>query len=136
MSAEISEILIECRGCNVENVFNDYTPDMFLVCNQCRERLVEPDFCDIYKQYTCKDCNFTVFVRDSSEFKVGESACRCDSTNFEMVDPKSFYKNVENAIGFDPDDDISDDDDWYRSEPIETEDDSYDDLFDNDPSSN
>ena len=136
MSAEITEILIECRGCNVENLFNDYSPDMFLVCNQCRERLVEPDFCDIYNQYTCQDCNFTVFVKETSEFKVGESACKCDSLKFKKVDPKSFYKNVEKAIGFNPDDDLADDDNWYRSEPVESEDDSYDDLFDNDPSSN
>ena len=136
MSSKITEILIECRGCGVDNIFNDYSSDMFLVCNQCRERLVEPDFCDIYNQYTCKDCNFTVFVKESSDFKVGESVCRCDSTNFEQVDVKSFYKNVENAIGMEPDDDLADDDGWYRSEPTETEDDSYDNLFDNDPSSN
>jgi len=134
MSSEITEILVECRGCGIENIFNDYSPDMFLICNQCRERLVEPDFCDIYNQYTCKDCNFAVFVKKSSDFKVGESVCRCDSTNFAQVDPKLFYSNVENAIGMEPDDGLADDD-WYRSEPMEIEDDSYDDLFDNDPSS-
>ena len=135
MSSEITEILIECRGCSVENVINNYSPDSFLVCNQCRERLVEPDFCDIYRQYNCQDCGFAVFVKSSSDFKVGESACRCEGTNFKQVDPKPFFQKVEKAVGFLPEDDLDDDGpDWYRSESIE--DDNYENMFDDDPSNN
>ena len=135
MSSKITDILIECRGCGVENVFSDYNPDLFLVCNQCRERLVEPDFCEIYRQFDCQDCGFAVFVKSDSDFKIGESTCRCDSVNFKQTDPKHFFKEVENAVGFEPMDELEDDgDNWYRSEPIE--DDTYEDLFSDDPSSN
>ena len=130
-----NEILIECRGCGVENVFNDYAPDMFLVCNQCRERLVEPDFCEIYRQFNCQDCGFTVFVKSGSDFQIGESVCKCEGTNFKQGDPKAFLKAVENSAGFEPMDDLDDDGaGWYRSEPIE--DDTYEDLFTDNPSDN
>ena len=130
-----NEILIECRGCGVENVFNNYAPDMFLVCNQCRERLVEPDFCEIYRQFVCQDCGFAVFVKNDSDFKIWEYAFRCKGTNFKLTDPKPFLKAAENSAGFEPMGDPADDGaDWYRSEPIE--DDTYEDLFTDDPSSN
>jgi len=135
VSSVIKEILIECRGCSVENVFNNYAPDMFLICNQCRERLVEPDFCEIYRQFNCQDCGFAVFIKSGSDFKIGESTCRCDGTNFQQNDPKPFFKEVEKAIGFEPMVEPEDEGlDWYRSDPIQ--DDSYEDLFTDDPSNN
>ncbi|MCH8207767.1 MAG: hypothetical protein IIA62_01715 [Nitrospinae bacterium] len=135
MSFVIREILIECRGCGVENIFNNYTPDMFLVCNQCRERLVEPDFCEFYKQYNCQDCGFTLFIKSSAEFKIGESDCRCGGTNIQQCDPEPFFKEAEKSAGLDSKIEPGDEGlGWYRSDSTSGGD--YDDVFDDDPGTN
>lgn len=126
--------MIECRGCCIQNIFNDYTPDDFLVCSQCRERLVEPDFCKIYRQFECRDCGFNMFILNQTEFKAGESACQCSGTNLQQRNPRTFLQEVEKAGGLDiADEPINDDSDWYRSEPITESD--YDEIFDRDPGS-
>ena len=56
------EILIECRGCRIENIFGEYSPEKVLVCNQCRERLIEPDLDEVYSRYDCKSCGFVILV--------------------------------------------------------------------------
>ena len=132
MSIENKEIMIECRGCGIQNIFNNYTPEDFLICHQCRERLVEPDFCEIFRQFDCHDCNFTIFILKETDFKAGQSACRCGGTNIQQRDPRPFMENVDKAGGFDLEDEPFDYSlDWYRSEPILESD--YDEMFDKDP---
>lgn len=132
MPIENREIMIECRGCRIQNIFNDYTPEDFLICNQCRERLVEPDFCEIYRQFNCRDCNFTIFILQQTDFKAGKSACRCGGTNILQRDPRPFLQEVEKAGGLDIENEVLEDgSDWYRSESIKESD--YDELFDRDP---
>ena len=125
------EIMIECRSCGIQNIFNDYSPKDFLVCNQCRERLIEPDFCEIYRQFECQDCGFIMFILHQTEFKTGESACRCKGTNIQQRDPAPFLGQVKRAGALDIEDKpLDDSSDWYRSEPIAEND--YDEMFDKD----
>ena len=124
--------MIECRGCGIQNIFNNFTGEDFLVCNQCRERLVEPDFCEIYRQFDCQDCSFTMFILCETDFKLGESTCRCGKTNIQQNDPLPFFKTVESAGGLEIGDEPLDaNSDWYRSETITDSD--YEEMFERDP---
>ena len=125
------EIMVECRGCGIQNIFNNYTPEDFLVCNQCRERLIEFDFCETYRQFDCRDCGLIIFILNQTDFKIGNSACRCKGTNYQEKDPRPFLHEAEKAGGLgiknEPLDDSSE---WYRSETVREED--YDEMFDRD----
>lgn len=71
----------------------------------------------------------------NTDFKIGESACRCGETNFQEIDPALFLKEVEKAGGLELKDEPEDEGlDWYRSEP--TPDSDYEELFDQDQGSN
>jgi len=132
-SKAILNILIECRGCRIENIFGNYSPDKVLVCNQCRERLVEPDLDDVYSRYDCKHCDFAIFVLKETNFKIGESKCRCGSDDLVKTNCTNFVQSARNAGAFDFGDEASpSDDDWYRSEPIQDQDLNYNDMFDRD----
>ena len=132
-SKAVSDILIECRGCKIENIFGEYSPKKVLVCNQCRERLIEPDLDDFYFRYNCKHCSFTIIVLKKTNFIVGESKCRCGSNDLVKANCTEFIQNARNAGAFDFDDKISPStDDWYRSEPIQNQDLDYNDMFDRD----
>ena len=127
------DILIECRGCKIENIFGEYSPEKVLVCNQCRERLVEPDLEDVYSRYDCKTCGFAILVLKETDFKIGESKCRCGSDDLEKTSCSSFVENARNAGAFDlTNEEPPSDDDWYRSEPIQNQDLDYNDMFDRD----
>ncbi len=127
------DILIECRGCRVENIFSEYSPDRVLVCNQCRERLVEPDLDNVYSRYDCKNCGFAILVLKETGFKIGESKCRCGSSDLAKTSCAEIVENAQNAGAFDfTNETPSSDSDWYRSEPIQGHDPDYNDMFDRD----
>jgi hypothetical protein len=127
------DILIECRGCQIENMFGEYSPDKVLVCNQCRERLIEPDLDEVYSRYDCKSCNFAILVLKKTIFKVGEAKCRCGSDELVKTNCTEIVENAQKAGAFDLTDEAPpSEDDWYRSEPIQGQDNDYNDMFDRD----
>jgi hypothetical protein len=129
------DILIECRGCQIENIFGEYSPDKVLVCNQCRERLIEPDLEEIYSRFDCEVCNFAILVLKKTEFKIGEAKCRCGSNELVKSNCTEMVENARNAGAFDLADEAPpSEDDWYRSEPIQGQDQDkdYNDMFDRD----
>ncbi|MEC7641117.1 MAG: hypothetical protein VYC17_03075 [Nitrospinota bacterium] len=132
MANQSKSIMIECRGCGIQNIFNLYTPEDFLICNQCRERLVEPDFCETYRQFDCQDCNFSLFILNETNFKPDEAACRCGGTNIQQQDSRPFLQAVKDSGGLDIENQSFErNSDWYRSEPVSESD--YDEMFDRDP---
>jgi DNA-directed RNA polymerase subunit RPC12/RpoP len=127
------DLLIECRGCKIENLFGEYSPDKVLVCNQCRERLVEPDLEEVYSRYDCKNCSFAILVLKETNFKIGEAKCRCGSDELEKTNCIEMVENARNAGAFDLTDEVPpSEDDWYRSEPVQGHDQDYNDMFDRD----
>ena len=127
------DILIECRGCQIENIFGEYSPDKVLVCNQCRERLIEPDLDEVYSRFDCEICNFAILVLKKTTFKVGEAKCRCGSNELVKTNCTEIVKNAHKAGAFDlPDEALPSEDDWYRSEPIQDQDKDYNEMFDRD----
>ncbi len=131
------DILIECRGCKVENIFGEYTPDKILVCNQCRERLIEPDLNDIYSRFDCQTCGFAILVLKETKFKIGEAKCRCGSNELASSNCSSIIDNARDAGAFNiEEEDSPSDGDWYRSESLQDDDSNYNDMFDQDPGDN
>jgi hypothetical protein len=127
------DILIECRGCQIENIFGEYSPDKVLVCNQCRERLIEPDLEEVYSRFDCEICNFAILVLKKTEFKIGEAKCRCGSNELVKTNCTEMVENAQKAGAFDLIDEAPpSEDDWYRSEPIKDQDHDYNDMFDRD----
>jgi hypothetical protein len=127
------DILIECRGCQIENIFGEYSPDKVLVCNQCRERLIEPDLDEVYSRFDCEVCNFAILVLKKTEFKIGEAKCRCGSNELVKTNCTEMVENAKKAGAFDLIDEAPpSEDDWYRSEPIKDQDKDYNDMFDRD----
>ena len=127
------DILIECRGCQIENIFGEYSPDKVLVCNQCRERLIEPDLEEVYSRFDCEICNFAILVLKKTEFKIGEAKCRCGSNELVKQNCTEMVENAQKAGAFDLIDEAPpSEDDWYRSEPIKDQDHDYNDMFDRD----
>ncbi len=129
------DMLVECQDCGIENIFTDYTPDTLVICNQCREQLVHPNFNETHNEYRCDDCGFTICLLKETEFAEGETPCRCESLNLHLVNPSTLYEDALNAGAFQEDDIETEDFDWFRSEKSEASD-SYDEMFDQDPGNN
>ncbi len=132
---EPKDMLIECQDCKIENIFTDYTPSTFILCNQCREQLVHPNFNETHNEYRCDDCGFTICLLKETEFAEGETPCRCESLNMHLVNPSTLYENALNAGAFEEDDIATKDFDWFRSEDAGTGED-YNEIFDQDPGNN
>ncbi len=134
-----SEILIECGACGIENIYSDYSPDKFLICNQCRDGLLHPNFNDTHNEYRCQDCGFSVCLLKETEFEVGNTPCRCSSLNILPIKPSQLYDSANKAGAFNFEEDLEKGSsfDWYRSEP-ENKDSlkDYNEMFDQDPGAN
>ena len=128
------DIMIECQSCEIENIFNGYTPEQFVLCNQCRDRLIEPNLQEAYNQFECGDCGFTIVVLKKTPIVVGDSACRCGSKNLAKTELIALYHEAVAAGAFDEAPPV--DGDWYRSESVGEDMESYNNLFDNDPGNN
>ena len=135
------DLLIECGDCGVENIFSDYTPEFLTLCNQCRGRLIQPDFNLTHNEYRCQDCGFVLCLSKDTPFEKGKTACRCQSFNICKTEPSTLYEEAEEAGAFeenDPEEDVIDpNEDWCRSDlsGIETLGD-YNEMFDRDPGDN
>ena len=134
------DLLIECSDCGVENMFADYTPEQVTICNQCRTRLIQPDFNQTHNEYHCKDCGFAMCLSKDTPFEKGKTACRCQSFNIEKISKPSLYEDAEETGVFEVDDEDLNtipSDDWCRSDlsDIEATED-YNEIFDQDPCDN
>lgn len=134
-ASESSEIFVECKGCGVENFFGDYSPGNVIVCNQCRDRLVDADIDDTHNAFVCDDCGLTLFLLKETEVIPGESTCRCGGASLseiEISDVASDY--VSFPDNEDEDDEPLEDTDWLREGSANPDDDDYNDMFNQDPS--
>jgi hypothetical protein len=134
------DLLIECPDCGVENIFSEYSPEDITICNQCRTRLIQPDFDQTHNEFHCEDCGFVICLTKETPFEKGKTACRCGSFNIESIPKSTLYEDAEEAGAFDLDDedlDTTPSDDWCRSDlsGIEAMDD-YNEMFDRDPGDN
>ncbi len=132
---EPKDMLIECQDCKIENIFTEYTPATFILCNQCREQLIHPNFNDSHNQYRCNACGFSICLLKKTEFAEGETPCRCESLNIHRVNPSTLYDDALKAGAFEENDLASEDFDWFRSEDINASD-GYNEIFDQDPGNN
>ena len=136
------DFLIECTSCGIENVYSEYTAEAVPICNQCRERLIDPNFGDTHHTYRCEACGFTVGLLKATEFDAGNTPCRCGSTKIVPVSAADIANEAAKAGAFEvekPDDiEASEDYDWFRSggDGGDKPSDSYNEIFDDDPGSN
>ena len=126
------DLLIQCQSCRIENVFSNYTPDQLILCNQCRDRLIEPNLSEVCSQFDCQDCGFSVLILKKMSFVVGEAVCRCGSKNLSRVEPITLYEGAVQAGAFEAESMSTKEGDWYRSETVDGEAEDYNKLFDND----
>ena len=134
------DLLIECSDCGVENMFSEYAPEQATICNQCRTRLMQPEFNQMYNEYRCDDCGFVMCLLKGTLFEKGKTACRCGGFNIQKISKSTLYEDVEEAGAFDADKedlDTTPSDDWCRSDlsGIEASED-YNEMFDQDPGDN
>ena len=134
------DLLIECSDCGVENIFSDYSPEQVTICNQCRTRLMHPDFDQTYNEYRCDDCGFIMCLLKDTPFEKGKTACRCGGFNIKKIAKSTLYEDAEEAGAFDLDDEDLEptlSDDWCRSDlsGLEASED-YNEIFDRDPGDN
>jgi hypothetical protein len=134
------DLLIECADCGVENMFSEYSPEDVTICNQCRTRLIQPDFDQTYNEHRCDDCGFVMCLTKETLFEKGKTACRCGSFKIQKISKSTLYKDAEEAGAFEVDEedlDTTPSDDWCRSNlsGIEASDD-YNEMFDQDPGDN
>jgi len=134
------DLLIECVDCGVENIFSEYTPEQLTICNQCRTRLIQPDFDQTYNEYRCDDCGFIMCLSKDTLFEKDKTACRCGSFNIQHISKSTLYEDAEEAGAFDLDEEdieTTPTDDWCRSDlsGIEASED-YNEMFDHDPGDN
>lgn len=134
------DLLIECADCGIENIFADYTPEFLTVCNQCRGRLIQPDFNQTHNEYWCEDCGFVMCLSKDTPFEKGQTACRCGGFHIEKMPQSELYEEAEEAGAFELDEaEIETDpgEDWCRSDlsGIDTIED-YNEMFDQDPGEN
>lgn len=135
------DLLIECGGCGIENMFTDYTPAMPAVCNQCRERQIWPNFNETHHEYVCQDCGISICLKQSTVFDLGNTPCRCGKLKVIKVETSTIAQEAEAAGATEleePDpSDIDTGYDWFRSEPeADPGTSDFNELFDQDPGHN
>lgn len=126
------DILIQCQACSIENMFGGYTPEQLIFCNQCRDRLIEPNLKEVCSQFDCQDCGLSILILKKTPFVIGDAICRCGSKNLLRVESITLYDDAVRAGTFDEDDMSSQEGDWYRSEHVNEEAEDYNKLFDDD----
>ena len=132
---EPRDLLIECGGCGIENLFSDYTPATFAICNQCREQQVWPNFSETHHEYWCEQCGISICLKQSTAFDLGSTPCRCGGLKVVKVTPSKIAEEAKAAGAFEQEQSDSSgndaDYDWFRSEPSPGSSD-YNELFDQD----
>lgn len=130
------ELLISCRSCGIENLIVDYMPGLPAVCSQCRESLIAIELMNSHKEVVCEDCGMTLLLTRDTEITIGESTCRCGSSNLALQETPSIPLLAEEAKGIEAEEgeDLEDSDfDWCRPAPREEPSEDYNDVFDDDP---
>ncbi len=122
-------------------MFTDYTPAMPAVCNQCRERQIWPNFNETHYEYLCQDCGFSICLKQSTEFDLGNTPCRCGKLKVIKLNPSTIAQEAEAAGATEleePDpSNIDTGYDWFRSEPeADPGTSDFNELFDQDPGQN
>ena len=91
---------------------------------------------DSHKEVVCGDCGMTLLLLMDTEITMGESTCRCGSSNLALQDSPSIPLLAEEAKATQrhEDDDSADSDfDWCRSASVDEMSEDYNDVFDDDP---
>lgn len=130
------DLLVFCKACGIENLHPDYHPRNFLVCNQCRDPLIEPNLNDTHKEAMCEQCSMSVLLLKDTPFEEGKSACRCGSMELKLRPQSTIADDASKAGAFD----FAEDDNaaagngysWIRSDETERVDSDYNQLFDKD----
>lgn len=122
-------------------MFTDYTPAMPAVCNQCRERQIWPNFNETHHEYLCQDCGFSICLKQSTPFDLGNTPCRCGKLKVIKLNPSTIAQEAEAAGATEleePDPtNIDTGYDWFRSEPeADPGTSDFNELFDQDPGQN
>ena len=134
-------LFIECRSCGIENSIVDYVPSMHIFCSQCREQLIDHDIAGTHCEYVCQECETRLILLKATEIKLGESACSCGSTDLMNIGETNLPIKADKSGGLiDPgkdDNEVLEDTDWLRpGSSGDVDDDSYEDMFNQDPSQN
>ena len=130
------ELLISCGSCGIENLIPDYTPGLSAVCSQCREGLIAMELMDSHKEVVCGDCGMTLLLAKDTAITMGESTCRCGSSNLALQDSPSIPLLAEEAKASEVNEDGEKKDsdfDWCRPAPVDEMSEDYNDVFDDDP---
>ena len=133
------DLFIECRSCGVENMVTDYVPSIPIFCNQCREQLIDDKLTETHLEYICQSCDMRLVLSQDTEVKIGESACACGSTDVLQKGLTTLPSEVLEAGGLVDQDggDVLEDTDWLRPGVSgDIDDDSYEDMFNQDPGQN
>ncbi len=91
---------------------------------------------DSHKEVVCGACGMVLLLSQDTEITLGESTCRCNSTNLVLQDSPSIPLLAKEAGVLDTkenEDPADADFDWCRPAPAEEASDSYNDIFDDDP---
>lgn len=124
MFHEPRDLLVECKSCGAESRFKSYVPEKYVVCNQCRESLIDLDLNESHDEYVCEDCGYTQLLLKDTPFDPDETACRCGSNSIIKMDTSSIAEEAEEAGALDRlDDDEALDDD----EPLDKDEEALDD---------
>ena len=133
------DLFIECRSCGVENMVTDYVPSNPIFCNQCRERLIDDKLAETHLEYICQSCDMRLVLSQDTEVKIGETAWACGSTDVLQKGLTTLPSEVLEAGGLVDQDggDVLEDTDWLRPGVSgDIDDDSYEDMFNQDPGQN
>ena len=94
------------------------------------------DLMDSHKEVVCEDCGMTLLLLRDTEITLGESTCRCGSSNLALQDSPSIPLLAEEAKAskvHGDGDPVDSDFDWCRPAPAEEISEDYNDVFDDDP---
>lgn len=129
------DLLVACKACGIENLLRGFSPNEPALCNQCRDRLLEPNLHETHYEYECQDCGARMLLTQGTEFTLGESACLCGSSEIRQNETSRTLGEVTKAGMYDEKDSPdsgSDGFDWCRSEPGAAQDEEYNEMFDKD----
>jgi hypothetical protein len=130
------EILVQCKGCKIENLLDGYVVGSVQVCNQCREILIDPGVGETHCEFACEDCGFHMMLLKETAVEEGQASCRCGSARIARLEPSPIAVKLKEIGLVETDEDAleaEDGFDWCRSEPQAETIEDFNDLFDNDP---
>ncbi len=129
------DLMVICQECHIENLVPEYSPGMFPVCNQCREGLIAPNLNETHNEIVCEACNMSLLLLKKTEFKKGESSCRCESQNLTLLASSTIAAEAQKAGAFDFDDEKPSENDgfsWVKPDDSNKVDSDYNQIFDQD----